>query len=538
MKKTITAGLVIVLFFVLSGIAPAASVIKQLPYTKAVSLSTGTPYTLTFSLWTAETGGTQVWSENQALVLVTQVINTFLGKTTTLSGVDFSQQLWVEVTQGGSPVGSRDALPVSPYALWSYVGTDSTKVAKTGDTMSGTLNLPANGLTVGTNQLVVSGGNVGIGTAAAPAQKLEVNGTVKATGFQGNGSGLTNVTGVDSTKVAKSGDAMTGALNLPANGLAVGTNQLVVSGGNVGIGTTPGAKLDVNGNLKINGPLSFPNSAGGMVSLTSRTFDNEASFESNNVKLILGSVGLKTVLSAFPPPYQFMIGHNSWRFTKPVAGFPKPQLSSVDNFVSVFSVNEQGNVKAAGSISGGETTSGWVLGKGGWGPDNWLRLTTTEGGSTYHDLAVNQFWAAGAKRYDLAEVTPAKSEDKLEQGDVVVIDPEQGLRVARSTRANDTAVYGIVSSYEQASFVIGGEGPETAKGATDKLPVALIGRVKAKVSAEAGPIRPGDRLITSATPGHLMRCGDLSKCTGAIAGKALESLDSGRGVITVLVTLQ
>jgi hypothetical protein len=46
-------------------------------------------------------------------------------------------------------------------------------VAKTGDTMTGTLNLPSNGLKVGTTQLVVSSGNVGIGTGS-PATKLSV----------------------------------------------------------------------------------------------------------------------------------------------------------------------------------------------------------------------------------------------------------------------------------------------------------------------------------------------------------------------------
>jgi hypothetical protein len=48
--------------------------------------------------------------------------------------------------------------------------------------------------------------------------------------------------------VWKSGDTMTGALTLPANGLVAGTNQLVLSGGNVGIGVTaPVATLDVEG---------------------------------------------------------------------------------------------------------------------------------------------------------------------------------------------------------------------------------------------------------------------------------------------------
>lgn len=48
-------------------------------------------------------------------------------------------------------------------------------VAATGATMTGTLNLPANGLNVGTSQFVVAGGNVGVGTAT-PAGRLHIEG--------------------------------------------------------------------------------------------------------------------------------------------------------------------------------------------------------------------------------------------------------------------------------------------------------------------------------------------------------------------------
>lgn len=50
------------------------------------------------------------------------------------------------------------------------------------------------------------------------------------------------------TPVNKAGDSMAGSLSLPTNGLTVGTDQLTVSTGNVGIGTaTPSVKLDVRG---------------------------------------------------------------------------------------------------------------------------------------------------------------------------------------------------------------------------------------------------------------------------------------------------
>jgi len=60
-------------------------------------------------------------------------------------------------------------------------------------------------------------------------------------------------------KLAKSGDTMTGRLSLPADGLSVGDNQLMLASGNVGIGSTsPGAKLDIVGQVKIQGGSPGP----------------------------------------------------------------------------------------------------------------------------------------------------------------------------------------------------------------------------------------------------------------------------------------
>ena len=69
-----------------------------------------------------------------------------------------------------------------------------------------------------------------------------------------------------------------------------------------------------------------------------------------------------------------------------------------------------------------------------------------------------------------------------------------------------------------------------------KQPVALSGMALCKVDAGYGSIMPGDLLTTSPTAGHAMRADDPPP--GTILGKALEPLDTGTGLIKVLVMLR
>ena len=84
-------------------------------------------------------------------------------------------------------------------------------------------------------------------------------------------------------------------------------------------------------------------------------------------------------------------------------------------------------------------------------------------------------------------------------------------------------------------MVMKAEGMEHADGAH---PVALTGRVWCKVDASFGAVTPGDLLTTSPTPGHAMKAGDGGRRSGATIGKAMTSLEAGRGLVLVLVNLQ
>jgi hypothetical protein len=131
---------------------------------------------------------------------------------------------------------------------------------------------------------------------------------------------------------------------------------------------------------------------------------------------------------------------------------------------------------------------------------------------------------AGNGYVDIAEHIDAASD--VEPGDVVVIDPDHDERVVKSTKPYDTSVAGIIST--DPAMLIGKSDTET--------PLALAGRAPCKVSGENGPIRRGDLLTTSSTPGHAMKATEPK--LGTILGKALGELESGTGVIYVLVTLQ
>ena len=71
-----------------------------------------------------------------------------------------------------------------------------------------------------------------------------------------------------------------------------------------------------------------------------------------------------------------------------------------------------------------------------------------------------------------------------------------------------------------------------------RMPVALVGKVFCKADANHSPIAVGDALTTSSTPGHAMKATDRAEAFGAVIGKALGRLESGRGLIPMLIALQ
>jgi hypothetical protein len=77
-----------------------------------------------------------------------------------------------------------------------------------------------------------------------------------------------------------------------------------------------------------------------------------------------------------------------------------------------------------------------------------------------------------------------------------------------------------------------------AASLASEVPMAVVGIVPCKVTAENGAITVGDLLVASSQAGFAMKGTDRGRMLGAVVGKALEPLTAGNGIIQVLVTLQ
>lgn len=138
---------------------------------------------------------------------------------------------------------------------------------------------------------------------------------------------------------------------------------------------------------------------------------------------------------------------------------------------------------------------------------------------------------------DLSEQFDVSSlREPVKAGMVVCIDPEKPGELVLSSKAYDRTAAGVISG-------AGGVKPGMLMGqkgtaADGQHPVALTGRVYCYVDASSGAIQPGDLLTTSDTPGHAMKVTDHTRAHGSIIGKAMSKLESGTGLVLVLVSLQ
>jgi len=134
---------------------------------------------------------------------------------------------------------------------------------------------------------------------------------------------------------------------------------------------------------------------------------------------------------------------------------------------------------------------------------------------------------------DCAEEFEVCDGEGIEPGAVLALGDEGMLALAH--QPYDGKVAGVVSG-------AGGLRPGIVLGrsadARNRWPIALSGKAFCKVDADRSPVKVGDLLTTSSTPGHAMAARDHRRAFGAVIGKALAPLKSGKALIPILVALQ
>ena len=166
-------------------------------------------------------------------------------------------------------------------------------------------------------------------------------------------------------------------------------------------------------------------------------------------------------------------------------------------------------------------------------PDTLAVFRVDEGGRVLADGAFygDSFQSGSA---DVAEwVTVSQP---LEAGDVVEFDPTATATYRLSAAPCSSLVAGVVST--EPGIVLGATVTDHSSPITyqSEALLALTGIVPVKVTDEGGPIRPGDLLVSSSTPGHAMRWAGPEPCPCALVGKALEPMTDETGMILVLLT--
>lgn len=212
-----------------------------------------------------------------------------------------------------------------------------------------------------------------------------------------------------------------------------------------------------------------------------------------------------------------------WRVNAPSGATCDISVANVEQTISVSNLGcgtTTGNIAAdavtnnifiSGSIRNG-ATGGTVVVQ--------YRQAAASTASTVHAGSyINAYRVDGA---DLAEIYYTKETDVF-PGSLVVLNPSTEAGVNKSRAPYEQNMLGIVST--EPGHVLGQKKPPP--GGTPVM-VALSGRVPVRVSAENGPIRPGDYLTSSSTPGVAMRATQ----PGFAVAQALTGYDGdGQGAV-------
>jgi len=446
------------------------------------------------------------------------------------------------ITVAGTPnvaVFSTNGANISGYVT-ATGNVTGNYIFGNGALLTGVITSVAN-INSGTSNVTVvsSGGNVEVAIGGTSnivvfsTVGANISGYVTATGNITGGNLLgTSIVGTLTTAAQTNITSVgtLGALTVTAN---VAGGNLTTAGQVVATGNVSGGNLNVTGNIVDTGPMSLVTASSGNVNLA----------PNGSIVLIATTTGAN-ITGTLNATGNANVGNLGAATV--VATTLTGTLSTVAQ-TNITSVGTLGSLSVTGAITGGSLgvstgniTGGNLILSGAIEDSAQLDIKTTASNGNIvltpngtgvivaaKDIvngqangvgnigSATEFFntvfakATSAQYADLAEMYV--SDQDYPPGTVVEFGGVQEITI--TTRGHSTAVAGIVST--NPSYLM-----NSTQTGDYVLPVALTGRVPCQVQ---GPVRKGDVLVSSATPGVAQRIG-ANWQPGCVLGKAMEEI--------------